>query len=790
MLATLLILTFSPGKLSCSQSSQISYDDAVTGGLRSRRRGELVAAEKSFRQALFAARAANRKDQEGGALLKIAGCQLRACRYRDAMVTIGTLSALADQIHDVSLAGAAENDRATIYQQLGDYRAAEGAIRRAIPLLRQGRQDYLCIALQNEGEIKAGLHKLQESAALYRESLALARHAGFMDLEVSALSYLAGALLDRQDLAAAEQILHEAKDIETREGNLDALSNTLANLAYLASKKAEFGQALRLLDAASLAGGNVLSTVPPYWVPNLRGEILLGLHRYSEALYNFRKSVRAANASRMERLPGDETRTHNVVVLHTVYENYVELAAQMSLSRGDVALSTDAFRVLVEDRASSLREQMASQRHKPLPIHYYELLGQLQQALSNADNPDLQRIRSELSDLENRITLDEGEVPRNKLDTESSNAVLRKIQRKLRKSDLLLTYCLGKTSFVWAVSSDGPLRLYKLAPGDEIERRARAFYSSTQDNLSDSGGLSLAIELFGQLPRELAQKPEWIIAPDGGLLDNFPFSALPDVANQTDMPLVEKHAVRILPSALFLDLPSLPAPKGGGFLGYGDPVYNKADARANTILWTGHANSPTILARLVGSGREIVLAAQASAMSTTRIVTGTAVNKRDIRASLAQPPRVLHFAVHVVSPPTSADNSGDAALALSLGPDGSPELLTKEDIATLHVPGTLIVLSGCKSAQGDNLPSAGIIGLSRSWLVAGASAVIVTAWPTPDDTGDFFVCFYRHLIYEPDGNPGQAAADALRSAQIEMQRSTTYRQRSSFWAAYSLVSRE
>jgi CHAT domain-containing protein len=142
-----------------------------------------------------------------------------------------------------------------------------------------------------------------------------------------------------------------------------------------------------------------------------------------------------------------------------------------------------------------------------------------------------------------------------------------------------------------------------------------------------------------------------------------------------------------------------------------------------------------------------------------------------------------------VSPPTS-NNSSDAALALSLGSDNSPELLTREFIATFRVPGSLVVLNGCKSEQGENLPSAGIIGLSRAWLLAGASAVVVSAWPTSDDSGQFFLSFYRHLKSEVSRNLGQAAADALRSAQLDMQSGPPYRQRSSYWAAYSLISRE
>src|SRR5450631_3384907 len=785
----LLVSPFSAVTLFCSQPSRVSYEAAMARGLEFRDSGELLAAENSFEQALSTARASDRKDEQGEALLAIAGCQLRSFRYRDATVSVEKLSALADQIHNATLAGAAASNRASIYEQLGDYPAAASAIHQAVPLLRRSRnKEDLCKALQNEGEIEGLLGHLQESVALFRESLALARSAAPVKLEKSALSYLGGALLEIHDLAGAEKALHEAKNIEDREGDINALSNTFYNLASLANEKAEFHQALTLLDSATRAPEHVLSTAPPFRVPNLRGRILLGMHRYSAALCNFRKSVKLANVWRLERWPGDETRTRTVVALHSVYEDYIELAARMSLSQGNVALARDAFRVLTEDRASSLREQMALDRHRPLPVHYYELLKRIEQALLNANQLDLQRTRSELSELENRIGLDEDRDLGNEIETDSSSdAVLQKIKRKLRKSDLLLSYCLGKTSFVWAITSDR-LRLYRLTPRYVIERHAAAFSSGTKDDHLNSAGLSLATELFGRLPRDVERKPEWIIAPDGVLLENFPFSALPDVlAKEPGTLLIAKHSIRILPSALLLALASPPVPKPG-FLGYSDPIYNLADPRANATLRMGHAHSPVVLARVVGSSQELLLAAQASGMPS-RIVTGAAVNGQDLRAALEQPPRVLHLAVHVLIPPTS-NKSSDAALALSLGNDSLPEFLTKESIAAFRVPGSLVVLNGCKSEQGENLPSAGIIGLSRAWLLAGASAVVVSAWPTSDDSGQFFLSFYRHLKSETSGNLGQAAADALRSAQLDMQRSPTYRQRSSFWAAYSLISKE
>ena len=147
---------------------------------------------------------------------------------------------------------------------------------------------------------------------------------------------------------------------------------------------------------------------------------------------------------------------------------------------------------------------------------------------------------------------------------------------------------------------------------------------------------------------------------------------------------------------------------------------------------------------------------------------------------------MLHFAVHVVSPP---DRPQEAALALSLK-NGVPELLTPEAIATFRLPGTLVVLSGCSSNQGQAVPSAGLLGLSRAWLLAGAEAVIASSWPTPDDSGRFFSLFYSHLHAATSGTLSQRAALALAQTQVELQHSQGYTSSPSYWAAYSIIAKE
>jgi CHAT domain-containing protein len=50
-------------------------------------------------------------------------------------------------------------------------------------------------------------------------------------------------------------------------------------------------------------------------------------------------------------------------------------------------------------------------------------------------------------------------------------------------------------------------------------------------------------------------------------------------------------------------------------------------------------------------------------------------------------------------------------------------------------------MSGCRAGAADAIASEGLLGLSRAWLAAGASSVLATQWPMPDDSGEMWDSF-------------------------------------------------
>src|SRR5260370_24626801 len=122
-------------------------------------------------------------------------------------------------------------------------------------------------------------------------------------------------------------------------------------------------------------------------------------------------------------------------------------------------------------------------------------------------------------------------------------------------------------------------------------------------------------------------------------------------------------------------------------------------------------------------------------------------------------------------------------MALSVTGGGEGERLAPDEIGGWRKNAGLVILSGCHSAEGVQLPGTGLMGLTRAWLMAGAHSVISSNWATSDESGALFGALYRNLSRESGGSP----AAALRAAQLEMIRSGGWRAKPSYWGAYFVV---
>ena len=386
-------------------------------------------------------------------------------------------------------------------------------------------------------------------------------------------------------------------------------------------------------------------------------------------------------------------------------------------------------------------------------------------------------------------------------------ACLAAFRRRSRNESALICFHLDEpASFRWVVTREA-FELQRLPSGRQLGDAARQFERavSNGDPEAVSLGTKLYRELFGVLPAGSQSKRDWILSLDRELFE-APLAALvTGSAAGKPVYLVEAHSTRVVPSALMLRA-TRPV-WDGPFVGVGDPVYNTADPRWRSgtsrydgaglatlrlppNLFVGYNSQPAVaLARLAGSGREITASMRAwgGRSPNDLLLSGAGASVGQIRDALARRPAILHFATHFLP---SADPPPQALLALSLGPDGSPEVLAPAEVSRWRQDLGTVVLSGCGSARAGILPAEGLMGMTRAWLAAGAHSVVASIWPTADDNGDLFVPFYRHLAALRTQPRTGVAAEALRRAQLEMLRSDSWHARPAYWAAYFVVGKD
>ena len=789
------------------QSDPATVEHLLARAAVERARGDPSVAQRDFLAAYQLAERAGDRHQSRQALVGLGACQIELFAFRAAGDSLRRArdSALADA--DLLIGAKAELNLSSLYFELHDLEAANQISHESVQRLKSLNQKALLAkALINQGSIEFELHLFEAGQHDIQDALGLAKGLNLPLLEALALEYLGESALEveRLDhtLSSAQRVyewnladnaLHRAYELRIQEHDTAELPITRLNLADLAFRRGNYRQALRELDDVKISSGNQLSALPRYRIPQLRGRILEAMGRFRAALTHFGDAAAAASAWRSRALPSDVTSSTTVEYLDSVYADYAHLAARLSISTHDNRLARRALEVLAENRAANLREQLelAFERQDRFPPQYYHLLQTLQQAEAGAlwrqtdsDAAALRRIRFEISRIEDAVGLTEPGAKALR-----TGDLVSHIQDRLGVNDVLLAYSIGHSdSYVWLITAKG-LSLSTVARKAELQKLVEKFNSCMQrSKMPDDSGFALSRAIFGNLPALAWNRPNWLIVADGPLLDMVPFSALPAlVGPQMGMPLMLTHSLRLIPSeSLFARTPAeRQSPER--FLGIGDPVYNLADPRKPKGSLNGRYESTPILGRLVDSNREVRTAAAASGL-TIQLLTGPEASARKVIAAVAGPPAFIHFAVHILSPPQHPEQ---AALILTIMNDGTPQLLTPETIAALKIPGSLVVLSGCSSGQGRIMEAAGLMGLSRAWLLAGAAAVVVSAWPIPDGQEGFFQVFYKTLKTQGMNMQSlpERSALALRCAQVDMYRRDVGGRRVAVWGAYSVIAR-
>lgn len=373
------------------------------------------------------------------------------------------------------------------------------------------------------------------------------------------------------------------------------------------------------------------------------------------------------------------------------------------------------------------------------------------------------------------------------------------LQQALQTDEILLDYILTDNEIILFIITRERFSLtinpYD-APGTE------ALTLDLGRDLSTPGGrsaskprqatlLELGARWVDPMQSMLGEKTRISVLLDGAMY-RIPFELLP----LDGRPLIEQKTISIIPSLRYLlwARDAEPRQTGKGLLAVADPVFSP-HAEFSGIT----QNEPAItrggqLVRSLPPLPETRSEAQSIAAlfegEPVRMLLGLDAKESILKGLDLRSYRYLHIATHGLG---RSENLDEPALALS-GERGEDSVLRASEATELKLQAELTVLSACQTGTGDIYPGEGVMGLSRSFLLAGSTSVLVSLWAVNSKvTASFMVDFYRRL------RAGATTASALRDAKLALLHGETPPQSDArglqlqtkdpyYWAPFVLVS--
>ena len=508
---------------------------------------------------------------------------------------------------------------------------------------------------------------------------------------------------------------------------------------------------------------------PPWALRTCRGMFAEGLGHFDVALQAFDQAITIYEQQRgtLSSIELKATLAADSVTQELFY--YAARAAlklrEHALAAGDTAGATTAFErafaAVERGKARSLLDLMAggsmvdstgSSASQPLRAWrrasaYLTTQRGLLAHEQSAATPNPQRIAA----LGASITTAEEELGRAETALAAANPQIRAAQQMdavpltvaevsaaLPPDGALLQYAfLADDLLAWAITAAGVAHVHRVAlPYGALERAVTAFRHSCEGGLSSDAGEDLSNLLLEPFAPVLKSHRRLIIIPYGAA-HSLPFQALP----WQETPLGLSHTLSYLPSAStlrYLERPPRGAPR---ILAVGGPA---------AMTWTfPGAREAQALAPLKGATVEARFIAGLFPGSIALV--GEQATAAAVHAAIPDY-SMLHFATHGV---LSAEAPLLSSILLANG-----EALSVYELMGMRFDADLVVLSACRTAEGETTAGDEVLGLTRGLLAAGARAAVVSLWPVDDlATSLLMGHFYQEL------HTGAGPAAALRVAQ-------------------------
>ena len=253
------------------------------------------------------------------------------------------------------------------------------------------------------------------------------------------------------------------------------------------------------------------------------------------------------------------------------------------------------------------------------------------------------------------------------------------------------------------------------------------------------------------LNSHLASKESWIIVPDGPLA-YLPFEAL----RHSGRYLIEEYNIKYLPSIQTLKLLQQPRES-----------YPKDILAVASAEFKNNSTNQLVTRRSLYTLPSTLVEVDSitSGYPQTVKLKKSQVTEERIKQEPLNQYRYLHFATHGFF-----DNQNPMLSRLVLTTRQPLNALSREDgflhvseIKSMNIPADMVVLSACNTALGPLVNGEGVMGMQRSFLIAGASTVVVSLWSVFDRSTTVLMNHFYKNLKQSEGQDQESLLSALFS---------------------------
>jgi CHAT domain-containing protein/tetratricopeptide (TPR) repeat protein len=641
------------------------------------------------------------------------------------------------------------------FMQSGSHAIAARLLETTWQRVRDSDRGTEVSVLTDLGSALLNLGRLGQAKEAFKEALAIAREEKLGKHEAYALAGLGGVLHQQGD-AAAFDFYTESENLYGRLGDSLSQSTVLFRRAQaerdfdrLEAARESIDHALKLVEAlrADLQSleyrAAFLGVRTDFY--DLRVDILLRLHE--------RSPDHGYAAAAFEASEWSQSRS--------LLEGAQELGAGVPKS-----IPRDRLR-----RQQVLRSELQRLENERLQIVSQGAGANERGRLAGVER----RISETVAEWEELVQEIRGLNPGYAALTAPRILNVSEVRQLLDPDTALIAYALGEErSVLWWIDQQG-MELRQLPGREDLEKsaiEAMTLISKEPSRLTSNDPAQSVLKdlgeaLLGPVSDLLPRVRRLAIVSDDALRP-ITFSAL-TIPGKDDEPLLESHEVVLLPSASLIavlrDRQARRAVPRKAIVAFTDPVFGPSDERAG-----GKPPLRGELPRLLHSGDEATKILGLVSAEDGRGYVGFDATREAVLAEDFSQFQSVHFATHGLVDARDPNLSGIQLSRIDRQgrlQDGGG-LLRFYEVYNLDLPVELVSLGACRSAVGPQVPGEGPIGMSRSFLYAGATRVVGALWNVDDEASAALMGRFYEVLQKEGGSPATALREAQRYVREQL----------------------